>query len=179
MGESVPAEAPRTVEGDVSKFLELWTKTRDADIPGGGMNRKRLMVPKAPVLPHPNTLCLTFCGRWWQHILTGLLHKRGHTLGHKAQTLGGVLKKVLHGRHGTLPRNGWTTNKQSATTKFTCAAPAPCHPHVTALPPLPHVTAPLAVPGASSFSRYPSEMRTVGSLPSPSPLDYPPPGRAS
>ena len=63
MGESVPAEAPRTVEGDVSKFLEIWTETRDADIPGGGMNRKRLMVPKAPVLPHPNTLCLTFCGR--------------------------------------------------------------------------------------------------------------------
>ena len=118
------------------------------------MNRKRLMVPKAPVLPHPNTLCLTFCGRWRQHILTGLLHKRGHTLGHKAQTLGVVLKKVLHARHGTLPKNGWTTNKQSATTKFTCAAPAPCHPHVTALPPLPHVTAPLAVPGASSFSRY-------------------------
>ena len=52
MGEPVPAEAPRTVEGDVSKFVEIWTETRDADIPGGGMNRKRLMVPKAPVLPH-------------------------------------------------------------------------------------------------------------------------------
>ena len=46
MGEPVPAEAPRTVEGDVSKFVEIWTETRDADIPGGGMNRKRLMVPK-------------------------------------------------------------------------------------------------------------------------------------
>ena len=28
-------------------FVNTWTKTRDADIPGGGMNRKRLLVPCA------------------------------------------------------------------------------------------------------------------------------------
>ena len=35
MGDAVVAEARPTVEGDVAIFVNTWTKTSDADIPGG------------------------------------------------------------------------------------------------------------------------------------------------
>ena len=53
MGDAVVAEAPPTVEGDVAIFVNTWTKTRDADIPGGGMNRRRLLVRLFRPAPTP------------------------------------------------------------------------------------------------------------------------------
>ena len=51
----------------------------------------------------------------------GLLFKRGHIKGLTASHLGGVLNTALKRRHEGLDHKGWTTSKQRATTKYTCA----------------------------------------------------------